>query len=600
MKRLMILCIAVFSLVGAARAQWQIDTIYYDKDWKGVDHPAFATYYRITMVPEDPNYPKRCRDFWMDGTLQSEGQFISIDKYDDSKSIFDGESLISYKSGALKEKCTRSENGTIVKSEVFREDGKPAYSGSTKNGKLEGVYIQYHENGKMAFHGEYVEGKQNVVTITWAENGNLISKVTYKDDVYNGPAELYDENGKLSVKMNLVDGKQNGEKYYYNENRVVMETYKDDVLDGAYKQWDNGKLSITANYKAGKIDGVLQFYNKDEQPASSKVYDNGLLLKHTYANGNTYEYKELLPAGGENAIRVSGILYPIRAYSKYVKFNNLELNLFNPTTEDVMVNIENIQVHYVSEKKGDKFEFPYNQLVKSADVKWLYDGIAKNAIDGSDKIAKRIAKQGSTSTTRSSSQSSSNSYSTVYEGSMWDKGGWDPAARGYGNSSTSHSSTTTHQDKALEYQILQNESKKANSTKEIWEQRVNQKVISTNYQKIRIAPNSTVTKEILSYKDLYHSLSGKVKGDITEILISFTIDGKNYQVKYATEVPTLTSSQIKKNEKEIEEQGNVVQNRAQSKWEDLDYYIDWGAWYNYKKLIEAHSKNIVEEIKQSK
>ena len=31
-------------------AQNQIDTLYYDKDWKGVENKAFATYFRIITV----------------------------------------------------------------------------------------------------------------------------------------------------------------------------------------------------------------------------------------------------------------------------------------------------------------------------------------------------------------------------------------------------------------------------------------------------------------------------------------------------------------------------------------------------------------------
>lgn len=89
-----------FFLFGASTlfAQSNQDTLFYDKNWKGVESKSFASYYRILSGNTDSNFGKRYRDYYITGELQSEGGYISIDKYDDSRSVMDGEWTNYYKS----------------------------------------------------------------------------------------------------------------------------------------------------------------------------------------------------------------------------------------------------------------------------------------------------------------------------------------------------------------------------------------------------------------------------------------------------------------------------------------------------------------------
>ncbi len=90
MKRNVILLAVVcgFSLLRAQSTSI-VDTLYYDKEWKGVMGMEFANYYRVTNTPKDPNFPKKFKDYNVrENYLYAEGDFISIDRYDDSKSIF--------------------------------------------------------------------------------------------------------------------------------------------------------------------------------------------------------------------------------------------------------------------------------------------------------------------------------------------------------------------------------------------------------------------------------------------------------------------------------------------------------------------------------
>ena len=89
MKKALTLLFIGVSMAIPAIGQSEIDTLYYDKDWKGVENKAFATYFRIIPTSTDSNFRKQFRDYYITGELQSEGGFITIDRYDDSKSFMD-------------------------------------------------------------------------------------------------------------------------------------------------------------------------------------------------------------------------------------------------------------------------------------------------------------------------------------------------------------------------------------------------------------------------------------------------------------------------------------------------------------------------------
>ena len=96
--------------MNSVYSQSQVDTIYCDAEGYGVEHPSFADYYRVTLTSSNPNKPNRYKDYLMDGTLISEGNFIKIDKDVESQSIFS---------------CSAALNGLIRSGE---KRGLPIYS----------------------------------------------------------------------------------------------------------------------------------------------------------------------------------------------------------------------------------------------------------------------------------------------------------------------------------------------------------------------------------------------------------------------------------------------------------------------------------------
>ena len=120
-----------------------MDTLYYDKNWKGVESAFDAEYLRIISIPNDAKMPKSFKDFYSSGELQSKGYFISIDKYDDSNSVFDGEVESYYKSGSLKSKVVFKDGVKIGSSFQYSEDGSLKIQYLYENGKSLDYYVLY-------------------------------------------------------------------------------------------------------------------------------------------------------------------------------------------------------------------------------------------------------------------------------------------------------------------------------------------------------------------------------------------------------------------------------------------------------------------------
>ncbi|MBF0961979.1 MAG: hypothetical protein HXK20_07840, partial [Alloprevotella tannerae] len=92
MRKTTLLCIVMLLCLTSANIFAQgTDTLFYDKDWKGVSSKAFAAFYRVLPKDRNNNLHKPFRDYYITGELQSEGGFILVDEKDDKNSVFDGD-----------------------------------------------------------------------------------------------------------------------------------------------------------------------------------------------------------------------------------------------------------------------------------------------------------------------------------------------------------------------------------------------------------------------------------------------------------------------------------------------------------------------------
>lgn len=154
----------------------ELDTLYYDKYGKGVGAQVFASYYRVVPKDRDNDSVKPMRDFYMTGEMKAEGNFISIDAEDDSRSMLDGEVIRYFK------------------------DGKIERKGFYRKGLKQGNHIQYQENGLVLTNENYINGKLNGVFTQFAEDGKSGIQIEYSDgEPIDEYATLFNRDGLRSL-----------------------------------------------------------------------------------------------------------------------------------------------------------------------------------------------------------------------------------------------------------------------------------------------------------------------------------------------------------------------------------------------------------------
>lgn len=206
MKKIIFIIGLIFNLSNVCNAQ-RVDTIYYDKDWKGVESKSFASYVRVASYAKDSHYVNRYMDYYSTGELQSEGCFISIDKYDDSKSIFDGNCKTYYMNKKIKEDLTY------------------------KDGKQNGDDILYYENGLIWKKSKFTNGKLDGIYYEFTEDGNACSQLEFKDGEPTTPYFIYSTKDGLATKYNIKDKSlyleipSLNDKQIYTKNGVSWDYY---------------------------------------------------------------------------------------------------------------------------------------------------------------------------------------------------------------------------------------------------------------------------------------------------------------------------------------------------------------------------------------
>ncbi len=212
-----------------AIGQSEIDTLYYDKDWKGVENKAFATYFRIIPTSTDSNFRKQFRDYYITGELQSEGGFITIDRYDDSKSIFDGQWTNYYKSGKVEQKGNRINGKQEGEYTKYKEDGLVSIHANFRNDKLHGIYTEFSEDGNLCIQVEYSNGEPLYDYYVVSNKDGFCSKMRLSDNqpIYETP----------SLNEKEVEYKDGEAWPYYNKNGIMIGMTNNEVRDyGKYFQ----------------------------------------------------------------------------------------------------------------------------------------------------------------------------------------------------------------------------------------------------------------------------------------------------------------------------------------------------------------------------
>src|SRR5574344_518282 len=218
--------ILFMAMTFVSYGQDKIDTIYYDKDWKGVSNRTFADYYRLAYYPENTMYKKQLRDYYITGELQSTKGFVTIDKFDDSKSVFDGDVTTYFRNGKVSGK-QHYQNGKL-NGEFYEygEDGLIIKKGNYLNGELSGLYVVFLEKGAYT-QAEYVNGRPKYDYYVMSNPEGQIVKIKYSDNqpLWESPSE-----GERKTEYRKGQPWQ-----YYNKNGLTVAQTNTVVKD--YGKW---------------------------------------------------------------------------------------------------------------------------------------------------------------------------------------------------------------------------------------------------------------------------------------------------------------------------------------------------------------------------
>jgi len=91
---------------------------------------------------------------------------------------------------------------------VFRlyDTGENKNEGIYKDGKLEGLWIEWHENGQKKIKVTFKDGKEDGLLTKWYENGQKRYEGTFKDGKQDGLWTRWYENGQKSEEATYKDG----------------------------------------------------------------------------------------------------------------------------------------------------------------------------------------------------------------------------------------------------------------------------------------------------------------------------------------------------------------------------------------------------------
>lgn len=227
-NKISVLFVLILITPSYSIGQKKLDTLYYDKDWKGVNTKDFATYFRIIEKNSNDNFQKWYKDYYITGEIQAEGYYKAIYRYDDSKSIFDGEYVTYYKSGKVESTGTRVNGLQDGEYTEYKEDGLIVTHAYFRKGMLNGVYTEFTEDD-LCIQIEYKNGKPRYNYCIISNKEGFCSKIDLetKQPIYEAP----------TLEEKLTEYKDGEAWPYYNKNGIMVGMTNNEVRDyGKYFQ----------------------------------------------------------------------------------------------------------------------------------------------------------------------------------------------------------------------------------------------------------------------------------------------------------------------------------------------------------------------------
>ena len=158
---------------------------------------------------------------------------------------------------------TYFKNGSLLNGLVKKKQyDKEILSFSVKEGKIDGLYIEYYLSGSIKSQSNFKNGILDGKYSKFYDNDLLMEEFHYKNGLMEGERILNWRNGNLKEKNYFKRGAMTGasEFYFSNGNRRKIISF--DVNGRRDGEWidynSDGKLKLKVIYKSGKVlDSVI-------------------------------------------------------------------------------------------------------------------------------------------------------------------------------------------------------------------------------------------------------------------------------------------------------------------------------------------------------
>ncbi len=198
-----------------------------------------------------------------------------------SEGIGDTTQYTAYVDGVRHGRHAKYQGGGYSNYDWNDEDYELLSSGAYHQGKLHGVWTDYHDiGGKRRLHA-YDRGVPNGAFEFWDEDDKSLARFEMKQG--NGNWVVYDQRGLVMEKGKLTDNKKQGawlERKGYDKEKETG-SYKDDNRVGQWsrnyrKDKKDGKKMWQGHYKRGKKTGEWSYWSDEGTLTAKGTYKDGL------------------------------------------------------------------------------------------------------------------------------------------------------------------------------------------------------------------------------------------------------------------------------------------------------------------------------------
>lgn len=172
---------------------------------------------------------------------------------------------------------------------LFSENVTLSQNKLNSKGQKQGLWEEYYPETKiLKWQGNFENGIQKGIFKFFDKKGELQEEIDFINE--NECLAKFYENKKIKTIGLYRNKNKNGEWKYYEKDKLVMvENYKNGILDGERKIfYENGNIMGLENYNDGKLNGVFRKWTDDgsliEEANYTKGLKNGEYISY-YGNG---------------------------------------------------------------------------------------------------------------------------------------------------------------------------------------------------------------------------------------------------------------------------------------------------------------------------